>query len=205
MMKRLFALLLVLTAFSAAGQNVVTDFAKSLTDGCASFGYTYSMSGQVPLSGSGTIRLQGDAFTMQGDGLEVYCDGSTRWTVDTVAEECYIEAVEPGGLDYEANPALIVGAVDKAFRLTGTKAATFNSRKVTEAVLVPVTKDGNISELSLMMASDKKPEGILVKTSDGNVITVVVKDFAVGGKVPVKDFSYDTKKLGSGYIVTDLR
>ena len=204
-MKRLTALLLVLTAFSAAGQNIVTGFAESLADGCASFGYTYSMSGQVPLSGSGTIRLQGDAFVMQGDGLEVYCDGATRWTVDTVAEECYIESVEPGGLDYEANPALLVGAVDKAFKLQKTSSATFNSKKVTEAVLVPVDNGGNITEISLMMASEKKPEGILVKTSDGNVITVVVKDFTVAGKAPVKDFGFDTKKLASGYFVTDLR
>ena len=205
MMKRLTALLLVLTAFSAAGQNIVSDFAKSLYDGCASFGYTYSMSGQVPLSGSGTLRLQGDAFVMKGDGLEVYCDGATRWTVDTVAEECYIESVEPGGLDYDANPALLVGAVDKAFQLKKTATATFNSKKVTEAMLVPVADKGNITELSLMMASDKKPEGMLIKTSDGNVITVVVKDFTVGEKAPVKEFAFDTKKLGSGYIVTDLR
>ena len=205
MMKRLTSLLLVLTAFSAAGQNIVSDFAKSLYDGCASFGYTYSMSGQVPLSGSGTIRLQGDAFVMQGDGLEVYCDGATRWTVDTAAEECYIESVEPGGLDYEANPALLVGAVDKAFQLKKTATATFNSKKVTEAMLVPVADKGNIKELSLMMSSDRKPEGMLVKTSDGNVITIVVKDFTVGGKVPAKEFGFDTKKLDSGYIVTDLR
>ena len=204
-MKRLTSLLLVLTAFSAAGQNIVSDFAKSLYDGCASFGYTYSMSGQVPLSGSGTIRLQGDAFVMQGDGLEVYCDGATRWTVDTAAEECYIESVEPGGLDYEANPALLVGAVDKAFQLKKTATATFNSKKVTEAMLVPVADKGNIKELSLMMSSDRKPEGMLVKTSDGNVITIVVKDFTVGGKVPAKEFGFDTKKLDSGYIVTDLR
>ena len=195
----------MLLCIAAAGQNVVTDFAKTLSDACASFGYTYSMSGQVPLSGSGTIRLQGDTFIMKGDGLEVYCDGTTRWTVDTAAEECYIEGVKEGGLDYEANPALIVGAVDKAFKLKKTVSTTFNGQKVTQAVLEPATKDGNITELSLMMASDKKPEGILVKTSDGNVITVVVKDFAVGGKAPVKDFGYDTKKLGDGYIVTDLR
>ena len=204
-MKRLTLLLIVLTAFNAAGQNIATDFARSLADGCATFGFTYSMGGQVPLSGSGTVRIQGDAFIMQGDGLEVYCDGATRWTVDTAAEECYVESVKAGGLDYEANPALLVGAVDKAFNLKKTAAATFNGKKVTEAVLVPVSQGGNISELSLMLASDRKPEGLLVKTSDGNVITVVVRDFALSGKVPVKDFGYDTKKLSGGYIVTDLR
>ncbi len=204
-MKRLTVLLLVLSTLTAAGQNIVTDFAKSLSDGCATFGYSYSVSGQVPLSGSGTIRLQGDAFTMQGDGLEVYCDGATRWTLDTAAEECYIESVEAGGLDYEANPALLVGAVDKAFKLSGTSSKTFNGTKVTEAVLKPVSKGGNITGLSLMLTAAKKPAGLIVKTSDGNDITVVVKDFLIGAKTTLKDFAFDTGKLDSGYIVTDLR
>jgi hypothetical protein len=204
-MKKLTALLLLFLGLSAAGQNIVTDFAKTLSDGCATFGYSYSLIGQVPLNGSGTIALQGDAFTMKGDGLEVYCDGATRWTVDTAAEECYIENVKAGGLDYEANPALLVGAVDKAFKLKKTASATFNAQKVTEAVLVPVAEGGNISELSLMLTSDKKPAGLLVKTTDGNLITVTVKDFKIGPKGTAKDFAFNTKNLGSDYIVTDLR
>ena len=204
-MKRLTALLLMLLGVAAAGQNVVTDFAKTLSDACASFGYTYSMSGQVPLSGSGTILLQGDAFVMKGDGLEVYCDGATRWTVDTAAEECYIESVKEGGLDYEANPALIVGAVDKAFKLKKTVSTTFNGQKVTQAVLEPATKGGNITELSLMLTAAKKPAGLLVNTSDGNVITVTVKDFNLTPAGPANAFSFDTKKLDKSYFITDLR
>lgn len=195
----------MLLCIAAAGQNVVTDFAKTLSDACASFGYTYSMSGQVPLSGSGTIKLQGDTFIMKGDGLEVYCDGTTRWTVDTAAEECYIEGVKEGGLDYEANPALIVGAVDKAFKLKKTVSTTFNGLKVTQAVLEPATKDGNITELSLMLTAAKKPAGLLVNTSDGNVITVNVKDFALTPATTREAFSFDTKKLNKNYFITDLR
>lgn len=195
----------MLLCIAASGQNVVTDFAKTLSDACASFGYTYSMSGQVPLSGSGTIRLQGDTFIMKGDGLEVYCDGTTRWTVDTAAEECYIEGVKEGGFDYEANPALIVGAVDKAFKLKKTVSTTFNGQKVTQAVLEPATKDGNITELSLMLTTAKKPAGLLVSTSDGNVITVTVKDFTLTPATAREAFSFDTKKLNKNYFITDLR
>ena len=195
----------MLLCIAAAGQNVVTDFSKTLSDACASVGYTYSMSGQVPLSGSGTIKLQGDTFIMKGDGLEVYCDGTTRWTVDTAAEECYIEGVKEGGLDYEANPALIVGAVDKAFKLKKTVSTTFNGQKVTQAVLEPATKDGNITELSLMLTAAKKPAGLLVNTSDGNVITVTVKDFALTPATTREAFSFDTKKLNKNYFITDLR
>ena len=204
-MKRLTALLLVFVTLCAAGQNIVSDFSKSLSAGCADFSYAYSTGGQVPLSGSGTIKLQGDAFIMKGDGLEVYCDGTTRWTLDTAAEECYIEAVKDGAAGYDANPALLVGAVDKAFRLKKTSSATFNGQKVTQAVLEPVTKDGNITEVSLMMADARKPAGMLIKTSDGNVITVNVKDFGVSVPVSRESFTFDTKKLNRNYIVTDLR
>lgn len=205
-MKKITALfLLVLLGVGAAGQNVVTDFAKTLSKGCAAFGYTYSMGGQVPLNGSGTIRLQGDAFVMKGDGLEVYCDGATRWTVDTAAEECYIEAVKAGGLDYEANPALLVGAVDKAFDLKRTAAATFNGLRVTQAVMVPVVKEGNISELSLMLSASREPAGIVVSTTDGNVITVTVNDYELTPSVSEEAFRFDTKILNKNYIITDLR
>lgn len=204
-MKKLTALLLILLGVSAAGQNIVTDFAKTLSGGCATFGYTYSMSGQVPLSGTGVVRLQDDSFVMKGDGLEVYCDGATRWTVDTAAEECYIETVKPGGLDYEANPALLVGAVDKAFKLKKTSSATFNNQKVTKADLTPAKDGGNISELALMLTADKKPAGLVVTTADGNIITVTVRDYELTAKGTGGSFAFDTKKLSKSYIITDLR
>ena len=204
-MKRLTALLILFLGIAASGQNIVTEFAKDLSVGCATFGYTYSAGGQIPLSGSGTIKLQGDAFVMKGDGLEVYCDGVTRWTVDTAAEECYIETVMDGGAGYEANPALLVGAVDKAFTLKGTTATTFTGVKVTKATLVPTSKDGNITELSLMLTSARKPAGLLVSTTDGNVITVTVRDFAIEPITSLNSFSFDTKKLNRDYIITDLR
>ena len=204
-MRNIAAILLMLLGLTAAGQNVVTNFAKGLSEGCAVFGFTYSMTGQVPLNGSGTVRLQGDAFVMKGDGLEVYCDGATRWTVDTAAEECYIEAVKPGSLDYEANPALLVGAVDEAFKLKRTASSTFNGSKVTEAVLTPKTTGGNITELSLMLATPDRPAGLLVRLDDGNVITVVVKDYELVAAGPVEGFRLDTKKLNRNYIITDLR
>ena len=205
-MKRLTALLLVFLGIAAAGQNnIVTDFARSLSGSCAGFSYVYSAGGQLPLSGSGTVRLQDDAFIMKGDGLEVYCDGATRWTVDTAAEECYIEDVKDGGAGYEANPALLVGAVDKAFTLKGTSQTTFAGQKVTQATLVPSSKGGNITELRLMLTAAKKPAGLLVSTSDGNVITITVKDFALEPATSGEAFRFDTSKLNKNYLITDLR
>ena len=205
-MKRLAALLSVLLlGLVARGQNVITDFTATLPGHCATFGYSYSMSGQFPLSGSGEVRLQNDSFTMKGDGLEIYCDGATRWTVDTEAEECYIESVDKDILDVEANPALLVGSVDKAFKYKKSSSATFNGQKVTEALLIPTDKTGNISEVSLFITSDKKPVGGLLSLDDGTVITIIIKDFALGAAADNRSFGLDTKKLTKNYIITDLR
>lgn len=205
-MKRLTALLSVLfLGLGAWGQNVVTDFTATLSGHCATFGYSYSMSGQLPLSGSGEVRLQDDSFTMKGDGLEIYCDGATRWTVDTEAEECYIESVDPDILDVEANPALLVGSVDKAFNFKKSSSATFNGQKVTEALLMPSDKTGNISEVSLFITSARKPAGGIIKLVDGTLITIVIKDFTLGEAAENKSFGLDTGKLTKNYIITDLR
>lgn len=205
-MRKFFAIIIsVLLCISAAGQNVVSSFANSLHGQCASFDYSYSMSGSLPMSGSGAVKLQDNAFTMMGNGLDIRCDGKTRWTTDVVAEECYIEDVTGQGLDYEANPALLVGAVDKAFTLMKTSNATFNGAKVTEASLKPQAKGGNIASVSLFLASGNKPVGANITTTDGNVITIIIKNFKLAKPVDMKEFSLDTKTLEKSYIITDLR
>lgn len=40
---------------------------------------------------SGTIILQGNCYFAKGNGMEIYCDGKTRWTVDPEEKEVYIE------------------------------------------------------------------------------------------------------------------
>ena len=80
---------ITLAQTASAASNPAAAFAKSLQGRLASFDYSYSMSGSLPMNGSGSVKLQGNAFTMEGNGLDIRCDGKTRWTVDVAAEECY--------------------------------------------------------------------------------------------------------------------
>ena len=206
MIRRLLLSLIVLTiGASASGQNIVTDFSSSIKGRCITFGYSYSVSGQVPLTGSGDIMFQGESFVMKGDGLEIYCNGSDRWTVDVPSEECYIESVNQSTLDVEANPALLVSSVDKAFNYQKTKSSTFNGKNVTEAVLTPASKDGNIKEVSFFLSMSKIPVGAIITAEDGTTIAITINDYASTGLVDEKQFSLDTGKLGKDYIITDLR
>lgn len=200
-----FLLLCVSFCLPVTGQSIVEDFAESLKGHCSSFDYEYSLSGSVPMSGSGTVRLQDTAFTMVGNGLDIRCDGKTRWTADTVAEECYIEDVSDQAIDFEANPALLVGAVDKAFSVQKTAPSVFNGLSVTEAVLTPKSKNGSIVSVSLFFVSKAKPVGAVIRTKDMNSITVTISNFISGKTLGAEAFRIDTQGLGAGYIINDLR
>lgn len=205
-MKRLSLILTsILLGLSLQAQtNPVTAFTGTLKGKCATFSYTYSMTGQMPLTGSGEIRFQNDSFIMKGDDLEIYCDGTTRWTIDTAAEECYIESISAGEIDIEANPAMIVGNVAKAFKFESSSPATFKGRKVTGAVLSPKSQGGNIQGVTLYL-SGNKPEGALIKLRDGSKLEITISGFTLHPQESAAVFRFNTAKLNNNYILTDLR
>lgn len=75
------------------------------------FHYTYSLSrnGEAfkPVT-DGDVTLEGNAYTLEGLGLEVISNGETRWSVDREAKELVIETVEKE--DIFTNPALFIGS-----------------------------------------------------------------------------------------------
>lgn len=75
------------------------------------FHYTYSLArngaGFKPVT-DGDVTLEGNAYILEGLGLEVISDGSTRWSLDREARELVIETVEKE--DIFTNPALFIGS-----------------------------------------------------------------------------------------------
>lgn len=93
-----------------------------------SFSYTYSASsGKVSMSGQGEVLLHGDAYRLEVDGLEVYCDGKDRWTLDKKAREVVVEPVAPGDADLSANPALLLSRAADFF-YTGRYSPVYSGR-----------------------------------------------------------------------------
>lgn len=53
--------------------------------------YVCSISELSPVRIRGKLIVQGDCYFAEGYGMRIYCNGSTRWTVDTDNKEVYIE------------------------------------------------------------------------------------------------------------------
>ena len=105
-MKRLVSIL-VLSALSlcafAQGNIPLLDKAQGHR---VTFHYTYSLSQKGVTQGN--VTVEGNAYILQGLGMEVYSDGTTRWTLDPQAREALVEKVEKE--DLFTNPALFISS-----------------------------------------------------------------------------------------------
>ena len=76
-----------------------------------SFHYTYSLSQKGAAFRQvtdGDVLVQGNAYRLEGLGLQVVSDGTTRWSVDPAAREVVVETVQQE--DLFTNPALFIAS-----------------------------------------------------------------------------------------------
>lgn len=97
-MKRwILPLLALLLSLTAAAQTQLHELAGHLQTDRISLSYACTYTQDTPVKLSGTLLIQGDCYQAKGNGVEIYCDGASRWTVDPASKEVYIETAE--GLD----------------------------------------------------------------------------------------------------------
>lgn len=111
-MKRLLSIFMALaTLIPAFGQNAgAKAMLEKMLESRTEFSYSYTVNSKTPLKGDGQILIQGDRFKMSGNGLEIFCDGITRWTLDSEAKEVYIENASDIS-DILNNPARLLEAL----------------------------------------------------------------------------------------------
>ena len=201
-------LLWLVSLFAAAASAGAADDLRSLQEKMAasrvSFAYSYeAVRGSVVLKGSGTVVMQGRAFRMEGNGMEVVSDGKVRWTADAGARELYIEAVSETQPDFVSNPARLLAESDKVFRREKTERTSFLSRAADGYVLVPAENTG-LRRLVLFF-SEGTLIGAAVTSGDGTVTEFAITDLAFSEPGTAEEFRYDEKSLDNSWFVTDLR
>ena len=91
-MKKFIQLLLpLLLSLPAAAQPQLDQIAAHLQTDRISLRYDCTYTEDTPVKLSGVLLIQGDCYRAVGNGMEIYCDGATRWSVDPASKEVYIE------------------------------------------------------------------------------------------------------------------
>ena len=107
---------LALPQLSLAKSGTLDAFVSKVSASLVSFDYSFTMpTKKAKMTGNGKVEVQGVSFFVDGNGLEIWCDGKTRWTIDRVSEEALIESVDDSYDSYATNPALMIASIDKAF------------------------------------------------------------------------------------------
>ena len=142
---------------------------KALTE-CLSVEYEYStvISG-LKAVGAGTVEVQGNTYHMKGNGLEVFCNGESIWTIDEAAKEVVIDPCDAVTDAYVANPLLLLADLDSYFDITSQKRIGGNTEYVLHAI-----KDCGISQAQILLASDGCVQTGKFTLEDGSIVTVKV-------------------------------
>ena len=207
-MKKCILLLSVLLSAALSPVLAADDLralTKKMADSRVTFSYSYeTVRNGIVMEGGGTVAMQGEAYRMNGNGLEIVSDGTTRWTADAEAKELFIETVDRSAGDYVSNPARLLANIDAAFTPADAGESKFRGRVVQCYLLNPADKGTGIRKLRLYFA-DKTLVGAAFILKDGSEAEFVISDLVFAAPGPESDFRFDEKKTDGGWVITDLR
>lgn len=192
--------LLLVAAGLAGAQDALRTLSARLAKEVAAFGYSYTTKGtDTPFKGDGKAIVSGSCYRIQGNGLDIRCDGSVRWTADPAAGEMVIEDAAGQALDFLSNPALLVADLEGNFKVAGT--STSDGRKT--YMLEPLNEPSIIS-LALVLEKDI-PVAATLKMKDGSVVDFTVSGFTLAARQPESVWNFGKEELSKYKTVTDLR
>jgi len=205
-MKKILFTLASLLSCIALGAQSLDGIRSSIASNEFTLDYTYVVNRDFSLKGSGTLTLNSaiGGYRLSGDGLRVWCNGSTKWTVDDSAREVVIESEDRG--DYASSPARILFSLGEDFALSSSSPGVL--------VLSP-TRNNGISKVTLRFAGGTtlwSLSKVEVLFSDSTYTEFTVSNFRNLRAIErgsaasyVSSYSLDAKSLGPSWVVTDLR
>ncbi len=200
--RKIFAVFVAgLISFAAAAQsNPVGEFAANVATSRVAFDYSYVMTGaRLNIHGDGSVIAQEDSYCLEGNGLKVWCDGSSVWTMDVGAAEVVIEPAESAN-GLTVNPVILVMNVDKTFTWDMGRPANLDGKQCMVYSLTPVAET-DFENVKFYMAGSSLV-GVSLETGGVSLtFTISNMEFLPSGDVSI----FSPGAFSSDCIITDLR
>lgn len=90
MRKILLTLLLAVSATFAPAQSI-SSLASKLSTCRIELSFDCMVGTDMPVHFTGHLIAQGNCYHLTANGMDIWCDGSTRWSADMEAKDLYIE------------------------------------------------------------------------------------------------------------------
>lgn len=212
MLKMTLTAILMLLPFVVVAQDIGSAqslsrrFSDAEKGSCVTFSYSFTMRGNAPVRGEGTAILQGNMFIVKGNGMEIWCDGKSRWTADRAAKELIVEDVD-GLASIDANPALLISSLESSFRPTETavESVSGSGKKLHKVSYVPSVKGTGVTSLDVWFTDAAKPLIVKLSASLGKkgVVDLKISSMSFGPLREASSFVFGGSD--SSWVITDLR
>ena len=205
-MRLILSIFLFCGLFTAGAQDdsLLNKFIADIANTCVNLDYTYTarVSG-VNNNGSGSLLSQGHMWSLKGNGVEMYCDGTTVWVVDPSSKEVIIEPVsDEQETAFLTNPAQIVLSIGDSFKVSSVNVSSDAKSQIFS--LVPKSESA-IEYLNVeLLNGSALIRNMSFALNDGTLVTIKVSSMKLTPMVSVEMFKPQTV-FDSGWIVTDLR
>jgi len=154
---------------------------------------------------SGEVTIQGSAFRMLNEALEVYCDGNSKWILNKDAGELTILPNDTTAIDIAENPLGFItrlGGVNSGF-ISADKPKDSNDLWVIE--MTPAAKRSPYKKVVVSVnKADNLPAVIDFVSGDGSSYRISVRDFRNIVTSNISSFVFPQNRT-KGLTVTDLR
>ena len=207
-MKRLIISALVLCGLcivaAAQGTSTLEQLCAKMSDRASVLNYSYTLSvSGVKTVGDGTVTTQDYAYILNGNGMNIYCNGTTLWVVDEAGKEIMIDSVAQGADAYLSNPVLLLANLNKIFSVSTPISSGGNQ----VYKLTPKQDCGIASGTVIVSTVNSTPvfASGSFKTTDGGQLDVKIKSMTFSDKKPLTFYILDLSRFDSSWMITDLR
>lgn len=188
-------------AHSELTANQIIDKCLSTFNTSKGISATYTIVGRNISKQSGTIKIQGNKFSISHPSITTWYDGKTQWNYNSDSDEVTIST--PSSSEIEMiNPYAIV----KNYKANYTATLSKSKIKGTYCIVLNAKSPKNqIKKIYLYIKSgDYVPARLDIVSDNNSLSTIVITNYKSGQNFPSSDFVFSTKKYKSVTII-DLR
>lgn len=203
----LFGLALPLSAQKPDAQDILDRTATAFRQaGGIQADFTVQTYAKGTLQGSsvGTIRLQGEKFLLDADGVKTWFDGRTQWSYLTNSDEVNVSEPTPEELQ-SINPYALLSIYKQGYHMKLGKTDVYGGKPAYEVILTASDRKKDLQCVIIYVTKDTfQPLCISMTQKGGNSVAIRITSYKAGESYNDHLFTFDKKAYPTAEVI-DLR
>lgn len=203
----LFGLALPLSAQKLDAQDILDRTATAFRQaGGIEADFTVQTYAKGTLQGSsvGTIRLKGEKFLLDADGVKTWFDGRTQWSYLTNSDEVNVSEPTPEELQ-SINPYALLSIYKQGYHMKLGKTDVYGGKPAYEVILTASDRKKDLQCVIIYVTKDTfQPLCISMTQKGGNSVAIRITSYKAGESYNDHLFTFDKKAYPTAEVI-DLR